>query len=341
MSDIFISYKREDELRVARLVQALQKAGLDPWWDRGLPSGESWRENIQNALSAAKVVVVAWTVESTGPAGDFVRDEAGQAKARGVLVPVLLENVRPPLGFGEVQAINLSRWRGNARDPDFLDLVAAVRAKLEGRDGPAARGPARRLFRRVFYGGVLSALGAAIVAFGMNALSMQDQVCRVGFLQPGISDTCGALGMGGAPTREERLAWVEREPASCEALRAHVERFPNGAYRSQAADLISAARSERAAEFSAAPREVRGYVRQSENPFSTQPLGQADALTRAQTDATQTLCAPRNEFERLGGADITPGQYDCRPSPRGGYVCSLDFTAQCRIEERAVVERCS
>lgn len=37
MTDVFISYKREDEARVGRLVQALEKAGLKLWWDRDLP----------------------------------------------------------------------------------------------------------------------------------------------------------------------------------------------------------------------------------------------------------------------------------------------------------------
>jgi len=46
MSDVFVSYKREDEVRVAPLVHALEAAGLDVWWDRGLPGGESWRANI-------------------------------------------------------------------------------------------------------------------------------------------------------------------------------------------------------------------------------------------------------------------------------------------------------
>jgi hypothetical protein len=39
------------------------------------------------------------------PAGDFVRDEAGQAKARNILVPVVIKRTRIPLGFGEMQAI--------------------------------------------------------------------------------------------------------------------------------------------------------------------------------------------------------------------------------------------
>lgn len=340
MSDIFISYKREDEARAARLVQALQKAGLNPWWDRGLPGGENWRENIQAALSAAKVVIVAWTHESVGPTGDFVRDEAGQAKARGVLVPVLLERVRAPLGFGEVQAIDLSRWRGSPRDPDFLDLVAAVRAKLDGRATPPARGPATRLFRRIFYGGALSAVAAGAMAFGLNVLSMQNQVCAASFAQPWLGDTCGALNLGNAPTRLERLAWADRAVGSCEALRAHIDRFPDGAYRAQAADLLSAVRSERALGYSPVSRPARGYVRQSETPFSAEAAAQADARARADADARATLCAPQTEFERLGGVEVTPGAYDCRPGPSGGVVCALDYAAQCRMEERALLERC-
>src|SRR5262245_8400762 len=119
MSEIFVSYKREDEKQVGRLVRALEGAGLSVWWDRGLPGGESWRSQIQTALDAAKCVIVAWTRESVGPAGDFVCDEAGQATRRSVLVPVMLERVDPPLGFGEIQAIDLTRWKGNPRDPFF------------------------------------------------------------------------------------------------------------------------------------------------------------------------------------------------------------------------------
>ena len=41
MNEVFVSYKREDEARVGRLVQALEGTGLSIWWDRGLAG---WRE---------------------------------------------------------------------------------------------------------------------------------------------------------------------------------------------------------------------------------------------------------------------------------------------------------
>ena len=40
MTDVFFSYKREDEDRVVKLVIGLEKAGLTVWWDRGLPGGD-------------------------------------------------------------------------------------------------------------------------------------------------------------------------------------------------------------------------------------------------------------------------------------------------------------
>ncbi len=36
MSEIFLSYRREDEARVARLMHALEGAGISVWWDRSL-----------------------------------------------------------------------------------------------------------------------------------------------------------------------------------------------------------------------------------------------------------------------------------------------------------------
>ena len=138
MSDVFISYKREDEARVARLAKALESAGFDVWWDRGLPGGESWRANIEAALESARCVVAVWSKASVAKEGHFVRDEAGRAMARRQLVPVFIDRVDLPLGFGEVQAIDLSGWRGRPNDPAIHDVVEACKAKLDDRPAPPA-----------------------------------------------------------------------------------------------------------------------------------------------------------------------------------------------------------
>jgi hypothetical protein len=340
MSHVFISYKREDEVRVADLVRALQANGLEIWWDKNLPGGESWRENIEHALDQAGCVVVVWTENSVGPAGEFVRDEAGRAKARGLLAPVKLDNVMPPLGFGEVQAIDLSRWRGGAKDLALLDLVAACRAKLDGKPAPAPKAAARALFRQAAIGSSISALLLGGLTFGANLFASQDNFCSLPLGQPGLADFCGSLRIGGKPSRAERLAWADRPKGSCEALRQFIDRYPDGAYRSEAAALLQAAKSAPAATFSPTPRTSHGYVRQSETPFRDDEAAQADARARAAADAAGATCAPVDDSERLAGADLTSVTFDCRASPLGGRVCAANYVARCRIETRLTTETC-
>lgn len=180
MTDIFISYKREDEVRVSRLAAVWQDAGYAVWWDRHLVGGESWRTQIQAALDAAKCVMVIWTHDSTGASGDFVHDEASQAKRRGILIPVRFDNIDPPLGFGEIQTLDLIDWNGDAHDPFFEDLCAAISAKMEGRFAPPTKAPSERLKqlwrRRLAWSSVVTIIcvGGAI---GFNLCSALTKNC--------------------------------------------------------------------------------------------------------------------------------------------------------------------
>lgn len=157
-----------------------------------------------------------------GPAGDFVRDEAREGKQRNILVPVRLDRVDLPLGFGEIQTIDLTRWKGSSKDPFFQDLVAAIKVKMEGRPVPAAKGPMKRLRQRLTYSTLAGALVACVGGFGSNTFSVQNKVCSVSILQPRISDGCGMFGFGGRPTRSERLAWQARRPGNSDDLRDHL-----------------------------------------------------------------------------------------------------------------------
>jgi TIR domain len=337
MKHVMVSYKREDEPRVARLVRALEKNGLLIWWDQGLPGGEAWRANIEKGLNEAGCVVVVWSHGSVGPEGEFVRDEAARAKGRGILVPVRLNKVMPPLGFGELQAVDLSGWKGGPNDPYLLDLVAACKAKLEGVPVPPAKAPSQRLFRRLTAGSGATAALLAALTFGTNLFATQDHLCTLPIGQPGLSDACGAIHVGGRPNQAERLAWASRRPGSCVDLQAIIKDYPDGAYRAKAANLLQTASVTPASPWAADPRTAHGYVRQSLNGFPTDAAAQADAKTRAAQDAQSTTCAPLDANERLSGAAVTSITFDCRPSPLGGVVCAADYVATCNIQARQPV----
>ena len=130
MNYTFLSYKREDLARVELLRQALERADISVWMDRDTDAGEQWRPTIRSKLEASRCVVVCWSKNSVG--ADFVLDEANTAKKLNTLLPVVIDaGVKPPLGFGEYQALDLSKW---PLGPEKLaSLVQAVRKKLEPR----------------------------------------------------------------------------------------------------------------------------------------------------------------------------------------------------------------
>lgn len=131
-SEVFVSYKSEDRGRLHPLVSALEAEGFSVWWDAQIGGGANWQKDIEQHLDGARCVIVAWTKRSVGDEGHFVRDEARRAQRRGVYLPVCLDAVEPPLGFGEIQAIRLVRWKGDRADPRFQSLVDAVRAYQSG-----------------------------------------------------------------------------------------------------------------------------------------------------------------------------------------------------------------
>jgi serine/threonine-protein kinase len=132
VTDVFVSYKAEDRARVRPLVDALEADGFSVWWDTQISAGSEWREDIQEQLDAASCVIVVWSKRSIGPEGRFVRDEASRAQRRGTYLPIRIDRVEPPLGFGELHAISLQGWKGGRSDARYQQLVKAVRELIAG-----------------------------------------------------------------------------------------------------------------------------------------------------------------------------------------------------------------
>ena len=99
--DVFLSYAREDRPTAAKLAAALQTRGLIVWWDREILGGAEFSEVIERELNRARVALVLWSAQSVR--SPFVRDESARAQADGKLLPLRIEDVSPPLGFGQLQ----------------------------------------------------------------------------------------------------------------------------------------------------------------------------------------------------------------------------------------------
>ena len=114
MGHVFISYKREDQARVAPLVAALRDAGIAIWWDQDIPAGGAWRETIEQMLETSRLCLVVWSERSIGSGGRFVREEAERSARRSAYLGVLIDEVLPPLGFGS-RLNSLGRARSGGR----------------------------------------------------------------------------------------------------------------------------------------------------------------------------------------------------------------------------------
>ncbi len=121
---LFISYARVDREKVRPLVDALTAANYAVWWDALIEGGAAFAMAIEDKLAAAEAVIVVWSVNSV--TSDWVRDEAAHARDRKHLVPITLDGTPSPLGFGQYHAIDFSKWRGKANEPQVESLIRGI-----------------------------------------------------------------------------------------------------------------------------------------------------------------------------------------------------------------------
>lgn len=139
MSDIFISYSSADRERARLFAQVLEQRGWSVWWDREIPPGRAYDDVIEEALEAAKCVVVLWSKTST--ASGWVKNEASDAMQRKVLIPALIDaGVKIPLEFRRLQAADLSRWQGEA-STEFQQFCDAIASNVQGGTPPPPTPP--------------------------------------------------------------------------------------------------------------------------------------------------------------------------------------------------------
>lgn len=170
MASVFLSYDHEDVARAARIASALENAGHSVWWDRHIHGGAEFQSEIEKAVEEADAVVVLWSGRSIKSA--WVRDEAAEGRDEGKLIPVLLEPVKPPMGFRQFQTIDLSDRRRASGTGQVDELLRAVAKMTAASSSPQATPAALRkqgIGRRTVLAGGAAAT-AAVAGIGAWAL---------------------------------------------------------------------------------------------------------------------------------------------------------------------------
>ncbi len=190
MPDIFLSYNREDQGIARRFAEAFLAEGFDVWWDVTLRSGEAYDEVTEQALKAARAVVVLWSPRSV--VSRWVRAEATIADRNKTLVPVMIEPCERPIMFELTQTAELGDWDGSTGHPAWLGLVADVRGfvgrsvRPANASAPAAAKPPPRKGDR---GGAPS---LAVLPFTNRSGLREDDVFAFGM----VEDIIDAMSQG-------------------------------------------------------------------------------------------------------------------------------------------------
>ncbi|MBX9746541.1 MAG: toll/interleukin-1 receptor domain-containing protein [Hyphomonadaceae bacterium] len=79
MVDVFISYKREDHVRVDKLASLLKEFQLSVWHDAALQAGDDWHARIMQVAEKASALSSAGPTKRRSRAGCRTKSEQASA----------------------------------------------------------------------------------------------------------------------------------------------------------------------------------------------------------------------------------------------------------------------
>ena len=182
LPDLFLSYAREDRATAQQLAHALGEEGFAVWWDREIRGGRDFTEEIAANLGTARLVLVLWS--NTAVRSSFVRDESARARDAGKLLPLRIEDVDLPLGFGQIQTLDLIDWDGDRDTAEFRAVVNEIRHSFgQKTTSVPATVPWRFRLRKWAW----LAVAAAVAGLGYGGLQWQNQARAERFFQDGVA----------------------------------------------------------------------------------------------------------------------------------------------------------
>ncbi|MFN3912339.1 SUMF1/EgtB/PvdO family nonheme iron enzyme [Hyphomonas sp.] len=230
MSEVFVSYNREDLKTAQTIVDGLIAEGFDVWMDMNLQAGENYDEITEDRLHKARAVVVLWSSRSVK--SRWVRAEATIGARKNTLVPLMIEPCDRPVMFELIQTTDLSGWSGDRNDPAWLAFVEVIKKRLtaapvastgsESRGGgPASAKPRKRVKpvkkrKEQRSGGLLTAVGLTFI-FGMVSAA-GIYILRPDLVAPVLTQLSAIAAPEAAPGGAATLTAAAADPVPAEPV---------------------------------------------------------------------------------------------------------------------------
>jgi WD40 repeat protein len=319
MTQVFISYSREDTGFVQRLHQALEARGHETWVDwEGIPPSDKWMKRILAAIDASEAFVFVISPDSI--ASEVCAQELAYAiEHHKRLIPILHREpqIKIPPALAEINYVF-------ARDTDPFDTAVDTLVQAIDTDLDWVRAHTRLLVRAVEWGNTgrepsFTLRGQDLTDYEEWATQAPDKEPR-----PTVLQSEYLLASRRAVTRRQRITWTSIAGGLCIAIAlGTVAWFQNQESNRQEA-IVSARQLLSTAEgLRDAPDEDPGAHSQHANSLraAVRALAAFDRLDVPTLDADSTL---RKSYARIAKwRDIDTGnssQEAAAIDPGGRYA---------------------
>ena len=255
MTDVYLSYAREDRESVRLLSETLQFEGWDVWMDPSDPSGGT-SAAIDMKLGSAGAILVLWSGYSRH--SEYVRSEAATGLYKNKLIQVSLDGLGAPSPFDQLEVLQIRGWAGERDHAEWRRIMEAVRlyAGAPGSARPlvqrrAVSGPSYLEPRRQVAWGPLVAAGLLIAGgagiwmtdpFGWR--STRTATAAEAPIPATILAEAGSAGRAAdamrvhEDTAASQQAWVRVDRKSPDGLRDFIADYPNASPSETAQSLL-------------------------------------------------------------------------------------------------------
>jgi hypothetical protein len=331
---VLIVHAIEDAEKAELLSTALQRSGVATRRLTGDVDEDAKRLQELSEPDKLRCVIVIWSRHYIEQQNGIFPDLISDSNELGRLIPVTFKKMRMPDHFHHRAFANLIGWRGSERNVYFQDLLEKCQQLLRGDTDEV--GALRAKPKRPITLMTALPMAAIFIGFWADVASVQKQVCSVQFVQPRLSDFCGALGLGNKPTKVERLAWEDVDQNSCVQLGAYIRDYSHGAYTSIANALLSVASLEESEVWTSKQKPQVMTLELVQEPKALERQAKRQAAMRIEELAAQRCSNfAASTDHRLSDVKVENLSYQCAKHS-DGYRCSVVADTTCVVDVRSI-----